>query len=235
MVVGRRGRLVDGRPALRTGGPRRARRPTTRAAQPATPADASRAPTEDAALEQAKRTGKEVEVAALRGESVDVVATPEGKLQARQYLRPVRTRIEGRWQDIDTDLARQTDGTLAPKATSVGLAFSGGGDGPLVRMRRAGRELALSWPGKLPTPVTDGATATYPDVLPDVDLRMGAQADGFTQLLVVKSAQAASSPELAQLELKLATEGMDVKKTAAGGLSAVEPGTDATVFEAPTP
>lgn len=209
--------------------------PATRAAQPATPADASRAPTEDAALEQAKRTGKEVEVAALRGESVDVVATPEGKLQARQYLRPVRTRIEGRWQDIDTDLARQTDGTLAPKATSVGLAFSGGGDGPLVRMRRAGRELALSWPGKLPTPVTDGATATYPDVLPDVDLRMGTQADGFTQLLVVKSAQAASSPELAQLELKLATEGMDVKKTAAGGLSAVEPGTDATVFEAPTP
>lgn len=209
--------------------------PTTRATQPATPADAPQAPTEDAALEQAKRTGKEVEVASLRGESADVVATPDGKLQARQYLRPVRTRVDGRWQDIDTELARQTDGTLAPKATSVGLAFSGGGDGPLVRMRRAGRELALSWPGKLPTPVADGATATYSDVLPDVDLRMGAQADGFTQLLVVKSAQAAASPELTQLKLKLATEGMDVKRTAVGGLSAVEPGTDATVFEAPTP
>ncbi|MFE3652401.1 LamG-like jellyroll fold domain-containing protein [Streptomyces sp. NPDC059152] len=209
--------------------------PATRPTQPATAADTPQAPTEDAALEQAKRTGKDIEVASLRGESVEVVATPEGKLQARQHLRPIRARVGGRWQDIDTELARQTDGTVAPKTASVGLAFSGGGDGPLVRMRRAGRELALSWPGKLPTPVTDGAVAVYPDVLPDVDLRMGAQADGFTQLLVVKSAQAAASPELTQLKLKLATEGMDVKKTAAGGLEAVEPGTDGAVFEAPTP
>ncbi|KUL33810.1 hypothetical protein ADL22_31850 [Streptomyces sp. NRRL F-4489] len=198
-------------------------------------ADASQAPTEDAALELAKRTGKDVEVASLRGESVDVVATAEGKLQARQYLRPVRARVGGRWQDIDTDLAKRDDGTVAPKATSVQLAFSGGGDGPLVRMRRAGRELALSWPGKLPAPVMDGSVATYPDVLPDVDLRLGAQADGFTQLLVVKSAQAAASSELAQLKLKLASEGMDVRKTSAGGLEAVEHGADAAVFEAPTP
>nr|WP_260693760.1 LamG domain-containing protein [Streptomyces sp. BHT-5-2] len=193
------------------------------------------APTEDAALEQARRTGREVEVASLRGESVDVVATAEGKLQARQYLRPVRARVGGRWQDIDTDLAKRDDGTVAPKVASVGLAFSGGGDGPLVRMRRAGRELALSWPGKLPAPMVDGAVATYPDVLPDVDLRMGAQADGFTQLLVVKSAQAAASSDLAQLNLKLSTAQMDVKKTSAGGLEAVEHNTDSAVFEAPTP
>ncbi|MEW2435944.1 LamG-like jellyroll fold domain-containing protein [Streptomyces caniferus] len=193
------------------------------------------APTEDAALEQAKRTGREVEVASLRGESADVVATAEGKLQARQYLRPVRTRVSGQWKDIDTDLAEQSNGTVAPKATAVGLAFSGGGDKPLVTMRKAGRELALSWPGALPAPVLDGAEATYRDVLPGVDLRMGAQADGFTQLLIVKSSEAANSSELRQLRLKLAADGVDVKETAAGGLSAVDQGAGSPVFEAPTP
>ncbi|MGW1794228.1 LamG-like jellyroll fold domain-containing protein [Streptomyces tubercidicus] len=193
------------------------------------------APTEDAALEQAKRTGREVEVASLRGESADVVATAEGKLQARQYLRPVRTRVSGQWKDIDTDLAKRSDGTVAPKATAIGLAFSGGGDKPLVTMHKAGRELALSWPGTLPAPTLKDAEATYRDVLPGVDLRMGAQPDGFTQLLVVKSAQAASSSELTKLRLKLAADGVEVKETAAGGLEALDKGAGSAVFEAPTP
>ncbi|MFE0379105.1 LamG-like jellyroll fold domain-containing protein [Streptomyces inhibens] len=202
-----------------------------------TTADASdpQAPTEDTALDQAKRTGREVEVTSLRGEAAGVVATPEGKLQARQYLRPVRTRASGQWKDIDTDLAKRSDGTVAPKAAAVGLVFSGGGDKPLVTLRKVGRELALSWPGTLPAPVLDGAEATYRDVLPSVDLRMGAQADGFTQLLIVKSAQAAASSELSQLRLKLAADGMDVKETAAGGLEALDKGAGSPVFEAPTP
>ncbi|MGA5631713.1 LamG-like jellyroll fold domain-containing protein [Streptomyces lydicamycinicus] len=195
----------------------------------------AQAPDEDSALEQAKRTGREVEVTSLRGESADVVATPAGKLQARQYLRPVRTRASGSWRDIDTDLAKTSDGTVAPKAAVVDLTFSGGGDKPLVSLRKAGRELELSWPGTLPAPVLDGAQATYPDVLPGVDLRMGAQADGFTQLLIVKSAQAAASSQLAQLRLKLSAVGMDVKETTAGGLEALDKGAGSPVFEAPTP
>ncbi|WP_336599269.1 hypothetical protein [Streptomyces sp. MOE7] len=163
------------------------------------------------------------------------MATADGKLEARQYLRPVRTRVSGQWQDIDTDLTKRSDGTVAPKAAAVGLAFSGGGDTPLVTLRKVGRQLALSWPGSLPAPVLDGAQATYRDVLPGVDLRMGAQADGFTQLLVVKTAQAAASSQLAQLRLKLAADGMDVKETAAGGLEALDKGAGSAVFEAPTP
>ncbi|QIY59398.1 LamG domain-containing protein [Streptomyces sp. RPA4-5] len=201
----------------------------------AAPTSDTQAPDEDSALEQAKRTGREVEVTSLRGESADVVATPEGKLQARQYLRPVRTRASGGWRDIDTDLAKTGDGTVAPKAAVVGLTFSGGGDKPLVTLRKAGRELELSWPGTLPAPALDGAQATYPDVLPGVDLRMGAQADGFTQLLIVKSAQAAASSRLAQLRLKLSAAGMDVKETATGGLEALDKGAGSPVFEAPTP
>ncbi|MFF1374970.1 LamG-like jellyroll fold domain-containing protein [Streptomyces sp. NPDC058308] len=193
------------------------------------------APTAEAAQSEAKRTGEPVEVTSLRGEASDVFATADGNLEAREYLRPVRARVGEGWKPVDTDLVKTTDGAVAPKATTVGLAFSGGGDAPLVRMTKAGRELTLSWRGKLPEPTLDGNKATYKDVLPDVDLRMGAQEDGFTQLLVVKSAKAASSSELAELRLKLAADGMDVRETAEGGVEAADQGAKGTVFEAPAP
>ncbi|MFF7160709.1 LamG-like jellyroll fold domain-containing protein [Streptomyces sp. NPDC008086] len=190
---------------------------------------------ESEALAKAKRTGTNVEIVSLRGESSEVYATPDGKLEAREHLRPVRARVDGVWQPIDTGLAKRADGTVAPGATTVRLEFSGGGDEPLVRMERAGRELALSWPTKLPAPELDGDTATYRNVLPDVDLRMGAQEDGFTQLLVVKSADAAASPALKELRLKLSAQDLDVRETATGGLEAVDEAAGSTVFEAPRP
>ncbi|MFZ4266408.1 LamG-like jellyroll fold domain-containing protein [Streptomyces arboris] len=171
----------------------------------------------------------------MRSESSEVFATPEGNLEAREYLRPVRARVNGVWRPVDTGLTRSADGSVAPKVATVDLAFSGGGDAPLVRMRKAGRELALSWPEKLPAPVLEGPRATYREVLPDVDLRMEAQEDGFTQLLVVKSAEAAENEKLSELRLKLAAEGMDVRETAAGGLEAVDKGAQGAVFEAPQP
>ncbi|MCX4743521.1 LamG-like jellyroll fold domain-containing protein [Streptomyces antibioticus] len=191
---------------------------------------------EDQAREQAVRTGRSVEITAMRGESTDVFVTPEGDLERREHLRPVRARVDGVWKPIDTDLARTGHGTVAPKVATVGLEFSDGGtDAPLVRMDKAGRRLELSWTGALPVPELDGATATYRNVLPDVDLRMGAQEDGFTQLLVVGSAEAAADPKLAELRLKLAADGMEVKETAGGGLAAVDKGAGNPVFEAPEP
>ncbi|XLE02099.1 LamG domain-containing protein [Streptomyces sp. 184] len=141
----------------------------------------------------------------------------------------------GEWKAIDTRLAPAADGMVAPGATTVGLEFSGGGAAPLVRMARAGRELSLSWPGELPQPRLEGDAAVYPEVLPGVDLRMGVQADGFAQLLVVKTAEAAQNPELTQLRLHLGATGMDVRETAAGGLEAVDAGAGGAVFEAPQP
>ncbi|MEW1719735.1 LamG-like jellyroll fold domain-containing protein [Streptomyces sp. NPDC093109] len=196
--------------------------------------DTAQATTADA-LAEAKRTGKPVEISSLRGEHSDVYAQPDGSLEAREYLRPVRARVDGEWKPIDTDLAKAADGTVAPKVSTVGIRFSGGGNGPLVRMEKAGREVALSWPGPLPTPELADATATYREVLPGVDLRMGAQEDGFTQLLVVKSAEAAASEKLAALRLDLATEGVNVQETAEGGLEAVDHGAQGAVFEAPKP
>ncbi|MFB6756627.1 LamG-like jellyroll fold domain-containing protein [Streptomyces sp. NPDC056353] len=191
---------------------------------------------ESDALAEAERTGEPVEVSARRGESHEVFAMPEGHLEAREYLRPVWTRGQDGWKRVDTDLVATGEGTVAPKAATVDVQFSQGGTAaPLVRMRRAGRELSLGWPAPLPEPRLAGAVATYPSVLPDVDLRMTAQEDGFTQLLVVKTAEAAASEELAELRLKLSASGLEVRETDEGGLEAVDEGAAGTVFEAPKP
>ncbi|MGW5098782.1 LamG-like jellyroll fold domain-containing protein [Streptomyces nodosus] len=188
------------------------------------------------ALAEAKRTGKPVEVSAQRGESREVFATPEGNLEAREYLRPIWARGQGGWKRVDTELVTTGGGAVAPRAVTVDMAFSGGGgSAPLVRMRRAGRELSLTWPAPLPKPRLEGAVATYPSVLPDVDLRMTAQEDGFTQLLVVKTAKAAGSEELAELRLKLSASGLDVRETDEGGVEALDKGAAGAVFEAPKP
>ncbi|MFD9863444.1 LamG-like jellyroll fold domain-containing protein [Streptomyces alboflavus] len=226
------GVVASGPPAVAAGGAPDRATPKSQARQGSSDGQLS----SEAAIAAARRTGKPVEVTSLRGESRDVYATADGYLEAREYVRPVRARTGREWKPVDTDLVKSSDGTVAPKVTTVGLAFSGGGrEAPLVRMTKAGRELALSWPGNLPEPVLKGATATYADVMPDVDLRMGAQEDGFTQLLVVKSAKAAASPELKQLRLKLAADGMNVKETAEGGIEATDHGADGAVFAAPTP
>ncbi|MFI9200854.1 LamG domain-containing protein [Streptomyces sp. NPDC053048] len=192
-------------------------------------------PSEAEALALAKRSGRDVEVASRRGERSDVVAKPDGTLEAREYLRPVRARVDGQWKPVDATLAKTAEGGVSPRATTVGVTFSGGGDGALAQLDRGGRKLALSWPSKLPDPRLEGDTATYPDVFPDVDLRLAAQADGFTQLLVVKSAKAAANPELARLRLRLNSDGLTVRQTAQGGLTAVDQAAGGTVFEAPAP
>jgi Concanavalin A-like lectin/glucanases superfamily len=198
-------------------------------------ADTGTAATEAEGLARAKKSGQPVEITSRREESSEVFANPDGSLEAREHLRPVRARVDGVWKDIDTGLARAGDGTVAPRATTIGLEFSGGGDAPMVRMAKAGRDLALSWPSELPTPQLQDDTATYTDVLPGVDLRLRAQQDGFTQLLVVKTPEAASSKELAQLRLKLDGDGMNVRETSTGGLEAVDKGAGGAVFEAPRP
>ncbi|KJY43867.1 laminin [Streptomyces sp. NRRL B-1568] len=183
----------------------------------------------------AKRSGRDVEVASRRGERSDVVARPDGTLEAREYLRPVRARVDGAWKPVDVTLAKTTEGGVSPRAATVGVTFSGGGGQALVRLDKGGRKLAMSWPSPLPAPRLEGDTATYPDVLPDVDLRLAAQADGFTQLLVVKSAKAAANPELARLRMRVNGEGLTVREAAQGGLTAVDQGAGGAVFEAPTP
>ncbi|MDD1064161.1 LamG domain-containing protein [Streptomyces cocklensis] len=186
-------------------------------------------------MDAARKSGKAVPVTAMTDENTDVSAQPDGTLVATIHASPVRTRKAGAWTAIDTTLQAAPDGGVAPKAVLPGLEFSGGGSQPLVRISRAGKELALSWPDPLPKPVLDGDTAEYRDVLPDVDLRMTATVDGYTQLVVIKTAEAAKNPALAQLHLGMSSTDLVMQENADGSLSAVDGPGGGTVFEVQQP
>ncbi|MGC0402947.1 hypothetical protein RKD27_005591 [Streptomyces sp. SAI-126] len=188
-----------------------------------------------AAKAAAESNGANVEVTSLRTESSEVYATPSGQLESVQHLKPVRTRVDGQWKGIDNTLAKQSDGSVSPNAAAVGVAFSGGGTDPLVTLERTGRKLAFSWPTALPAPALDGDTATYANVLPDVDLQMRATTDGYSELLVVNTAEAARNPALAELKLRVDSPGLDLRATSSGGLEAVDEAAGGVVFQAAKP
>jgi hypothetical protein len=157
------------------------------------------------ALAAAKRHGTDVEVLSKRTETTEVFATPTGAFRSKEYLVAAWARnAGGSWVRPDATLRRQPDGSVAPVATTFPLRFSGGGDGPFAAVKRAGSELELGWPGRLPEPVLSGNNATYVDVLPGVDLRVTAETEGFTHALVVKDRQAATNPALARIKLRTA-------------------------------
>lgn len=191
--------------------------------------------TERDAMAYAKELGKAVEIGAFRTETRSVFANPDGTTTDREYAQPVRVVRDGAWTPVDATLTAQPDGTFAPRATTLDMALSGGGDRPLVTVRRAGRELALSWPGTLPKPVVETDRATYPEVLPGVDLVLNVDVSSFSHVLVVKSAEAAANPELAALEFGLRTENLEVRESAEGGLTVADAATGAAVLEAREP
>ncbi len=178
------------------------------------------APDESTALAAAKRTGKQVEIAGQRTQTSRLFANPSGSLTLEEHAVPVRVKKTDHWVPVDTTLIRTASGTVAPVAASVDLILSGGGNGPLVRIARDGRELAMSWPGSLPRPALEGDTAVYGDVLPGVDLRVRATVDGFTQLLVLKDRRAAAT--LHRITYGMATKGLTIREGADGTTTAVD-------------
>ncbi|MFJ5843226.1 LamG-like jellyroll fold domain-containing protein [Streptomyces shenzhenensis] len=178
-----------------------------------------------AAAKKAADTGERVEVPGERTEYASTYANPDGMtFTLEQSAVPVRVRgAAGGWVAPDAALEFRPDGGVAPRAAVVDLEFSAGGDGSgLVRVAKDGRSLELGWPGELPRPTLDGASAVYADVLPGVDLRMTATVEGFRELLVVKTPEAAANPVLRRIELSLKTDGLTVSQTAAGGMTAVD-------------
>jgi len=186
------------------------------------------------AVAAAKRLGMPVEVTSLKSESSRIVATPEGGLVLESYAVPrwTQDRDGGGWRKIDTRLERGADGLVSPVATLTDVAFSAGGSGPAVRLSVDGGQVSLFWPGTLPTPVVEGDTAVYESVLPQVDLRLRALVDGFTWVLVVKSAEAAANPALDELRFGLQTAGSLAKRARSGGGFEVVDGTGSAVVTA---
>ncbi len=190
---------------------------------------------EEAAVVTARRTGQRVEVAALRTQTQQVFADPSGALTMEQYAQPVRVRRASGWVPVDTTLERRSDGTIAPRAVAVDLAFSAGGPAvPLVRIGREGKELALGWAGRLPVPDLAGDTATYRDVLPGIDLVVVAGVLGVAEVLVVRTPAAARHPALSSVRFTTRTAALSVRTDAAGNVDLVD-GAGVPAFHGGTP
>lgn len=187
------------------------------------------------ALAAAKESGERVEVVGQRSEQTTVFASPDGyTFTLQESAVPVRvSKAGGGWQAPDATLEKLADGSVAPKAAAPQIVFSGGGDKePLARIARQGRSLGLTWPGALPEPKLEGASAVYANVLPDVDLKVTATVESFQHVLVVKTPEAAANEKLKKLTFGLATTGLNVKEGASGNLAAIDDD-GRTVFKAP--
>ncbi|WP_338483743.1 LamG-like jellyroll fold domain-containing protein [Streptomyces sp. SCSIO 75703] len=190
---------------------------------------------EESALKAAAAGGESVEVTELRTERGTTVANADGTFTQTESVQPVRTRKEGVWRDIDTTLERRPDGTWSPKAAVTAMSFSGGGEQAFARIEKDGRELSLSWPSALPQPHIEGSTATFAEVMPGVDLRLTADAEGFSHILVVKDAAAGANPDLTRLELPVRTRNLELTETETGTVEARDASGSGVVFEAPEP
>ncbi|MFH9426623.1 DNRLRE domain-containing protein, partial [Streptomyces sp. NPDC017529] len=189
---------------------------------------------EGRAVREAAESGKPVEVLSKRDETTQVLANPDGTFTWRQYVRPAFAKVDGDWKEADATMRKRADGRVGPAAATFGLSFSGGGDAPLATMEKAGKSLSITWPKALPEPLLSGDTATYPDVLPGVDLRIQADVDGFAQHLVVKTREAAAQPGLAELTYGLRSQGTVLKADGAGKLKVTDSEGN-ELFTAPTP
>ncbi|MFF7364449.1 LamG-like jellyroll fold domain-containing protein [Streptomyces sp. NPDC008125] len=186
-------------------------------------------------LAAAQESGRRIEVVGERAERSTVFANPDGyTFTLEESAVPVRVKkADGGWQSPDPTLEVQADGSVAPKAAAVDMAFSGGGDtAPLVKIDDGGKSLQLGWPGKLPAPELDGPSALYPEVFPGVDLKVTASAEGFQHVLVVKTPQAAASEDLQRISYSMKASGLDVRTGQSGSLEAVD-GDGKRVFRAP--
>ncbi|MBZ3907538.1 DNRLRE domain-containing protein [Streptomyces griseiscabiei] len=220
--------------------------------------------TETTALARASKTGKSVEVTALRTTRSTTWARPDGKMAKKLYSSPVRAKVDGAWKDIDYDL-RRTEKGWEPKATNTRMVFSAGSEATrdgkqrasrsavhrvsllkgrktaaaesntLVTLTVDGHDIHLTWPGAVPAPIIDGSRALYPEIFPGADLVLTADDDGFAQLLVLKNRQAAADPRAEQLSYGITSADLSFRLNPITGVLAAEDADGEEVALSPTP
>ncbi|MFJ9826249.1 LamG domain-containing protein [Streptomyces sp. NPDC101160] len=183
---------------------------------------------------QAAASGEPVEVIGERTEYTTTTANPDGTFTLKQSTLPQRAKgPDGEWRDVDATLERRPDGSIGPKAAVVDLRFANGGNGDsLIHLGGKQGSLTFGWPKALPTPTLSGDTATYPEVLDGVDLQLTATAEGYREVLVVKTAEAAANPQLEQIKLDVHADGLRVLPGVGGGIAALDENGNA-VFKGP--
>lgn len=191
--------------------------------------------TVDQAVARARESGKPVEATGAASATDTVTANPDGTVTATRSALPQRKRVGDMWKTLDPTLVRNDDGTWSPAVGYGQVRLSGGGSGPMATIGDSGSSMALAAPMRLPEPAVSGPTATYANVLPDVDLQVTVDARGaFSEVFVVHSAAAATNPAVTTLALDTETTGITLTNDSAGNIT----GTDRTrrvVLTAPAP
>lgn len=191
--------------------------------------------TTEQALARAKQTGTAVPVETAKTPTDEVTANPDGTLALSTSASPTRKKVNGVWRDLNAALQRNSDGSLSPAVTTNRLALSGGGGGPMATMSSGGMSVAFTLPMALPQPTLAGDTATYADVLPDVDLVVTADRQGgLSHVFVVHTAAAAANSTLRRLSVATHNVGVTMSADTAGNITGKDR-TGRTVMTAPTP
>lgn len=142
----------------------------------------------------ARSSGQRVEVLSQRTDFGRTWALPEGGFESESSGSPVRfpdAKEPDGWSDVDTTLIKSADGTISPKAVPQPVVLGGSGDSAneLVTADMSSQSLVFGsgTDATLPPPVLAGSTATYPNVLPGVDVQVEVRSTGFEQLWVARN------------------------------------------------
>lgn len=170
------------------------------------------------AVMAARKQHHRVEVTNDRTETSTTYANPDGTFTMQQSEQPVRVRTAAGWVPVDTKLVANPDGTVSPVAHPAGLRLSGGSaqntEQSLVTLGDGSSAVTLSWQGKLAKPTLSGATATYADALPGVDLKVQATRTGFETFLVLRTRPAGAL----SFTLPLRAHGLKASVNKSGGV-----------------
>ncbi|WEH17125.1 DNRLRE domain-containing protein [Streptomyces sp. VNUA24] len=189
-------------------------------------AAASSADSAAAALLMARLQDRKIEVLSERSATSTTYALPSGELQTSTYAGPVRQKVGGVWQDIDTSLSDKGS-ALEPDVAAAEIKVSDGGDKALASVAKGEKSFGMGWESELPTPSVKGDTASY-DIGAGQTLTVTALAQGFSQNVVLDTAPQAGLQfriplDLDGLKLSVADSGHLLMKDGAGKLVAEAP------------
>jgi hypothetical protein len=210
---------------------------TTTLATPVTavPVGATAPRTMAQAAAQARQSGTAVVATDTTTPISQTIANPDGTFTTVESAAPTRVLRNGTWVQLDPTLIRAADGSYSPAATTAHVRLSAGGAGPLAVLDSGGHELTLTFPMALPAPTVAGHTATYPNVLSNVDLVVSIdEQGGFSDTLVVHTADAAANPDVAALRIGTTSRDLSVAADAGGNITVADPAGHAA-YTAPTP
>ncbi len=177
-------------------------------------------------MQQAVATNTSVVVDSLTTPTELVTAHPEGYFTSEMSSDIERLKAPGgEWRDVDLALLRRSDGTIGPAVSDGSVAFSNGGPAGslLASYGSAGFSYEILAPFAVPAPTLATDTATYPDVIPGVDLVLQATTAGFSHSWVVKTRVAGSDPRIRSLTLQVRSSGLR-PLASSGGTAYVDAG-----------